>query len=89
VTTELPLFPDGGPSFDVLPHPHVVFDGSTPLIKETCVPVRRIWSFHRRGVPIATIMARYPQIRPGAILDALSFAYDNESFIEWDLRQDS
>ncbi len=54
-------------------------------MKGTRVPVRRLWSWHRRGTTIETLLKRYPQLGPAKILDALAFAYDNEELVEADL----
>jgi uncharacterized protein (DUF433 family) len=77
----------------VIDHPHVecredVLDGS-PIVKGTRVPVRRLWSWHRRGTTIETLLKRYPQLGPAKVLDALAFAYDNEAFIEADLAREN
>jgi len=72
---------------EVFAHPHVVLDGSSPMIEGTAIPVRRIWRLHQSGCPIATIMARYHRIGPGAILSALAFAYDNKDLVERDLHE--
>lgn len=72
-----------------VPHPHVDTepeDGS--LVRGTKVAVRRLWSWHVRGIPCATLFKRYPQIGPSQILDALSFAYDNTNLIEAELARD-
>jgi len=57
----------------------------SPCVKGTRVPVRRLWSWHRRGTTIETLLKRYPQLGPAKILDALAFAYDNEELVEADL----
>lgn len=66
-------------------HPHVVLEDDVAYVKGTCVPVRRIWFFHRRGTPIATLIARYPNLGPAAVLSALAFAYDHQPLIEADM----
>src|SRR5262245_28936883 len=73
-------------------HPHVevredVLAGS-PVIRGTRVPVRRLWSWFRRGVTVETLLKRYPQVGPARVLDALSFAYDNPELIEADLERE-
>ena len=70
-------------------HPHVECnDQGIPLVKGTRVPVRRLWVWHRRGITCDTLWKRYPSIPPGAILDALSFAYDNIDLIDADLARE-
>jgi len=76
-----------------VPHPHVecndgVMNGS-PCVKGTRVPVRRLWSWHKRGTTIETLLKRYPQIPPAKVLDALSFAYDNEDLVQADLDREN
>lgn len=71
-----------------VPHPHVElsekFDGS-PCVAGTRVPVRRLWAWHHKGVSVETLVKRYPVLGWAKVLDALSFAYDNEELIEADL----
>ncbi len=72
-----------------IPHPHVtvddhVADGS-PLIEGTRVPVRRLFSWHRQGTTVETLLRRYPQLGPARIFDALAFAYDNLDLVTADL----
>lgn len=71
--------------FEVKVHPHVELRDGSPMVEGSRVPVRRLWHFHKRGVPIATLIARYPALGPARVLSALSFAYDNEALVEWDL----
>ena len=66
-------------------HPHIEMRDESPFVIGSHVPVRRIWDWHRRGVPIATLMARYARLGPAKVLSALAFAYDNQAFIEEDL----
>src|SRR3984957_5648936 len=75
-----------------VPHPHVeirddVMSGS-PCVRGTRVPVRRLWSWHRRGVSVETLLKRYPSLGPARVLDALAFAYDNPDLIEADLSRE-
>ncbi len=58
-------------------------------MRGTRVPVRRLWSWHRRGTTIETLLKRYPQLGPAKILDALAFAYDNEDLVEADLGREN
>ena len=72
-----------------VPHPHVVVnadieDGS-PMIEGTHVPVRRLFSWHRQGTTVETLLRRYPQLGPARIFDALAFAYDNLDIVTADL----
>lgn len=57
----------------------------SPCVRGTRVPVRRLWSWHRRGTTIETLLKRYPQLGPAKVLDALAYAYDNVAAIEADL----
>jgi uncharacterized protein (DUF433 family) len=73
-------------------HPHVevrsdLLAGS-PCVRGTKVPVRRLWSWHRRGVTVDTLLKRYPQLGPARVLDALAFAYDNVELVEADLSRE-
>ena len=73
-------------------YPHVdvhdeVLAGS-PVVHGTRVPVRRLWSWHRRGVSVETLLKRYPQLGPARVLAALAFAYDNPELIEADLARE-
>ena len=61
----------------------------SPCVRGTRVPVRRLWSWHRRGTTIETLLKRYPQLAPAKILDALAFAYDNEQLVEADLAREN
>lgn len=75
-----------------VPHPHVtlnedVADGS-PIIQGTRVPVRCIFSWHRQGTTVETLLRRYPQLGPARIFDALAFAYDNLDLITADLARE-
>ena len=62
-----------------IPHPHVVVDPSvaegSPVIEGTRVPVRRLFSWHRQGTTVETLLRRYPQLGPARIFDALAFAF--------------
>ncbi len=75
-----------------VPHPHVearddILAGS-PCVRGTRVPVRRLWSWHRRGVSVETLLKRYPKLGPARVLDALAFAYDNVDVVEADLSRE-
>ena len=76
-----------------VPHPHVECDDAvmngSPCVKGTRVPVRRLWSWHKRGTTIETLLKRYPQIGPARVLDALAFAYDNEDLVQADLDREN
>jgi uncharacterized protein (DUF433 family) len=75
-----------------VPHPHVRIDGSvlggSPHVAGSRVPVRRLWAWHRGGTSVETLVRRYPTLGPARILDALSFAYDNQDLIEADLARE-
>jgi len=49
------------------------------------VPVRRLWAWHRGGASVETLLKRYPNLGAARILDALSFAYDNQDLIQADI----
>jgi uncharacterized protein (DUF433 family) len=75
-----------------IPHPHVrmeaeVLSGS-PHVAGSRVPVRRLWAWHRGGSSVETLLKRYPQLGPARVLDALSFAYDNQELVEEDLARE-
>lgn len=73
-------------------HPHVRVDaavlGGSPHVAGSRVPVRRLWAWHRGGTSVETLVRRYPNLGPARILDALSFAYDNQDLIEADLARE-
>jgi uncharacterized protein (DUF433 family) len=60
----------------------------SPCVRGSRVPVRRLWSWHRRGVSVETLLKRYPALGPARVLDALAFAYDNTDLIEADLSRE-
>lgn len=70
-------------------HPHVLMErnilNGSPVVAGTRVPVRRLWAWHRKGVSVKHLVERYPSLGWAKVLDALSFAYDNEDLIEADL----
>src|ERR1700691_4329870 len=75
-----------------IPHPHVeiradLLQGS-PCVRGSRVPVRRLWSWHRRGVSVETLLKRYPALGPAKVLDALAFAYDNADVVAADLARE-
>jgi uncharacterized protein (DUF433 family) len=68
-----------------LAHPHVkAAEGQDPVVRGTRVPVRRLWAWYQRGVSFDTLLRRYPMLGPARILDALSFAYDNQGLMAAD-----
>jgi len=75
-----------------VPHPHVRVDaavlGGSPHVVGSRVPVRRLWAWHRGGASVETLVKRYPNLGAARILDALSFAYDNQDLIEADLSRE-
>src|SRR5262249_40647304 len=75
-----------------VPHPHVRVDasvlGGSPHVSGSRVPVRRLWAWHRGGRSVETLVKRYPNLGPARILDALSFAYDNQDLVEADLERE-
>ena len=72
-----------------IPHPHVLIDEAisegSPTVEGSRVPVRRLFSWHRQGTTVETLLRRYPQLGPARILDALAFAYDHLELITADL----
>lgn len=67
-------------------HPHVFVDTiGSPVIEGTRVPVRRVFSWHRQGTTVETLLRRYPRLGPARIFDALAFAYDNLDLVTADL----
>lgn len=60
----------------------------SPCVRGQKVPVRRLWSWHRRGVSVETLLKRYPKLGPARVLDALAFAYDNEELMQADLARE-
>jgi uncharacterized protein (DUF433 family) len=76
----------------LVPHPHVfvdpaIADGS-PCVRGSRVPVRRLFSWHRQGTTVETLLKRYPQLGPARVFDALSFAYDNLELVSADLQRE-
>ncbi|MDI1436609.1 DUF433 domain-containing protein [Polyangium sorediatum] len=75
-----------------VPHPHVRCDArilaGSPHVEGSRVPVRRLWVWHRGGASVETLLRRYPNLGPARILDALSFAYDNQDLIDADLARE-
>ncbi|HRI68639.1 MAG TPA: DUF433 domain-containing protein [Polyangium sp.] len=73
----------------LVPHPHVRCDGrilaGSPHVEGSRVPVRRLWAWHRGGASVETLLKRYPNLGAARILDALSFAYDNQELIQADI----
>lgn len=73
-------------------HPHVRCDAhilsGSPHIVGSRVPVRRLWSWHKAGTAVETLMRRYPNLGPNKVLDALAFAYDNPDLIQADLERE-
>ncbi len=76
----------------LVPHPHVRCDSrwpkGSPHVEGSRVPVRRLWAWHRAGVPIDKLLRRYPKLGPAKVLDALAFAYDNLAVVEADLERE-
>jgi uncharacterized protein (DUF433 family) len=76
----------------LVPHPHVRVDasvlGGSPYVVGSRVPVRRLWSFYRKGVTLDTLLRRFPRLGPAKILDALAFAYDNEEVVLADIQRE-
>jgi uncharacterized protein (DUF433 family) len=73
----------------IFEHPHVELRDQSPFVIGSPVPVRRIWDWHRRGIPIATLMARYASLGPAKVLSALAYAYDNQALVEEDLAREA
>lgn len=60
----------------------------SPHVAGSRVPVRRLWTWHRGGASVETLLKRYPNLGPARILDALAFAYDNAELMEADLARE-
>jgi len=72
-----------------IPHPHVTVDADgSPVVEGSRVPVRRLFSWHRSGTTVETLLKRYPQLGPARIFDALAFAYDNLELVAADLARE-
>ena len=88
MASQMKLFPEPAATLSppVKPHPHVVMgEDGLAYVEGTRVPVARIFRWHKRGVPIATLIARYPVLGPAAVLSALAFGYDNEALVARDI----
>jgi len=76
----------------LVPHPHVSVDanvlGGSPYVRGSRVPVRRIYAFYQAGASFEKLAKRYPQLGPAKVLDALSFALDNEDVIKADCERE-
>jgi uncharacterized protein (DUF433 family) len=76
----------------LVPHPHVRVDASvlagSPYVVGSRVPVRRLWSYYKKGVSLDTLLRRFPRLGPAKILDALAFAYDNEEVVLADIERE-
>ena len=76
----------------LVPHPHVRVDanvlGGSPYVVGSRVPVRRLWSFYRKGITIDTLLRRFPRLGAAKIFDALAFAYDNEEVMLADIQRE-
>ena len=71
-------------------HPHVRREGNgSPFVAGSRVPVRRLWAWYRGGTTAETLFRRYPNLGPGKVLDAISFALDNVELMEADLAQET
>lgn len=66
-------------------HPHVELRDETPFVAGTKTPVRTLWHWHCRGIPVATLVKRFPRLGPAKVLSALAYAYDNQEVIERDI----
>lgn len=80
------------PSAHVVHHPYVEIRSGSPYVAGTGIPVRRLFAWHRKGVSVSTLVARYEKSLRGQawvlVLDALSFAYDNRELVEADLERE-
>ena len=52
------------------------------MVRGTRVPVHRLYYWQRKGILVETLVKRYPSLGWAKVLDALSFAYDNEELME-------
>lgn len=60
-------------------HPHIEFLEAVGhhVIVGTRVPAFRLFSWHRQGTTVETLLRRFPQLGPARIFGALAWAYDN------------
>lgn len=63
-------------------YPHVDLSSGVAFVAGTRVPVRRLWHWHSKGITFATLVKRYPTLKPAWILSALAFGYDNVPLLE-------
>lgn len=72
----------------VVPHPHVAVHkeilGGLAYVRGSRVPVYRLYMLYLEKQSVAQVATRYPQLGMAKILDALSFAFDNEEVIAHD-----
>lgn len=66
-------------------HPHVELLQGKAFVRGSRVRVTRLWWWHRKGVATETLVKRYPSLGWARVLDALSWAYDNQEYIEREL----
>lgn len=63
----------------MIAYPHVAIVDGVAMVDT--VPVHRIFSWHRSGTKVSTLVERYPALGIARILAALAFAYDNQAII--------
>lgn len=72
----------------IVHHPHVEVICEKAFIRGTRVTVRRLWSWHRKGVTVDSLVRRYPTLGWAKVLDALSWGYDNMEQVEKELAEE-
>lgn len=70
---------------NLLNHPHVTLENGKAFVKDTRLPVIRLWNWHQKGVSVHSLVKRYPSLGWAKVLDALSWAYDNKEHVEQEL----
>jgi len=75
---------------DRIPYPHVEIRDGRAWVCGTKVRVLRLslWWDRGQGLPVATIMRRYPQLNPAQVLAALAWAEDHPEALEREMADD-
>jgi uncharacterized protein (DUF433 family) len=66
-------------------YPHVEVRDGRAAVAGSRVLVSMLWSWHRRGVSVETLVKRHPTLGWAKIMSALAYAHDHEAEIEADL----
>ncbi len=74
-------------------HPHVVHasnsQGGRPVIRETQVRVGHIAQLYKTGARVDEIVQTYPQLKPSAVYDAISYYLDHQTEIDQEIEEDA